>query len=585
MQENSNQFQPLATTLQSEIKPLPDESEITAARKEGDKWLKNKGFDANGIRQQRIACKYDLFYLCYGPLGYNKLDPAYHGEICAWIEAMRHVLYTMLLVARSNYKSTIQTIGENIQTALPDDTGNSVYPYNLGPNVRILIAHDIHLMAQKFLRSITQHFTVNPIVVALFPELVPNYKKQKVNISELELPRTAYWNESTFDTMGVGARGQGNHYNKITLDDIYGEAARDSKTEREGHIQWIDNIQSFLLTPASDFLRIAGTRWAFDDVYAHLMKVYGDQLQMYIRSIWARDENGKFIKDDKGHEVPIFPAKYENGRIIAGFTWESLQILKKNAKVWNAQYINDPKEGAAAFQPEWKRFYTLKGRTLEVRQEKTPFNDPIIEEISYEELDKVILIDPATENTTGIVVTGMDRHKRVFILECFKGDIKTEALCDKIFSLVMKYNPRLVCIEEVLFSSLYQVWFKTEMKVRGRKFVVEGVRTRQQEKSTRVMALANWYSSNSIFFRWFADTDKSEPAQMMAALITEYDEFGATDDYHMHDALAYGPRTLKNGDPVWRAGGGRRNNSNDLNSSSSKNDKRDPQTGYSRIRK
>jgi hypothetical protein len=567
--------------LGSELKPLPSEAEITKARKEGDK--KIKGLSADQIRSLRIQCKWDLFFLCNGPLGYDKLDPGFHGNMCAWIEANRNWLYTLLLVPRSHFKSTIQTIGESVQTALPDDSGNAEYPYNLGPDVRILIAHDIQLMAQLFLRSITQHFTTNPLMVALFPELVPQFKIQKVSSSELELPRNAVWNESTFDTMGVGASRQGNHHNIIKLDDIYGAAARDSKADRESHIQWFDNVQSFLISPASDFLRIAGTRWAFDDVYAHAMEVYNDptvgknQLKTYIKSVWKKDKEGKTLKDEEGREIPIFPAKFENGRIVAGFTWDSLQLLKKNQKVWNAQYINDPKEGAAAFQPEWKRFYTQKGRTLEIHQAKTPFNDAVIEEISYEELDRVILVDPATTGESGIVVTGMDRHKRVFVLECYKGVLMPEDLRDKIFSLVMKYNPRIVCVEEVIFSALFEVWFRSEMQLRGIKFKVEGVRTRQQEKTIRILALANWFSSNSIYF-------KQDPQdKMMAMLVREYDEFGASDSVHMLDAMAYGARKLKDGSPVWKPGGGFRKATGNSNINSS--DKRDSITGYSRIRK
>jgi hypothetical protein len=272
---------------------IPSPEDILKAQRLADK-ERNK-FSDDYIRAMRIKCKFDLFFLADGILGYNLLSTDLHGSLTAWLERHRNIQYRLILLPRGHYKSTIVTVTDSIQTALPDDTGNAIYPYNLGTNVRICIAHDVEGMAQKFLRIITQQFCTNPLLISLFPECVPNTKRNRVNIKELELPRTAAWAESTFDTMGVGGRGQGNHYNKLKLDDIYGEAARDSKSERDSHIQWFDNIQSFLLTPKTDQIDIVGTRWAFDDVYAHAMKVYDKQLLKYIRSVYQQNKEGKRV--------------------------------------------------------------------------------------------------------------------------------------------------------------------------------------------------------------------------------------------------------------------------------------------------
>lgn len=509
------------TSENSPLLPLPDESDITKARKIGDG--KIKGFSDEEIKQIRIQCKWDLLFLMDGPLGYSNVSPVLHGHLAKWLQRNRYIQYKLLLLPRGHYKSTEETISGTVQDVLPDDTGTAQYPFNLSTNIRICIAHDVAEMAQKFLRSITQHFTINPFLIALFPECIPDLKKNRVNIKELELPRSAVWNESTIDTMGVGARGQGNHYNKLRLDDIYGEAARDSKTEREAHIQWFDNIQSFLITPKTDFIQITGTRWAFDDVYAHAMKVYGKELLKYIRSVYEKDE--------KGILQPIFPEQ---------FSIASLEILKKNKKVWNAQYINDPKEGAASFQPEWKRFYNKIGRRdLQVFNQSSPFAQGGSEEISFEELDRIILIDPAIEGLTGITVVGTDFKDRHFILDAIKGSIKPEELCNWVFTNVIKYQPRLVAIESVLFSALYEHWFRTEMQVRGIRFRIEPIKIGNKQKEIRVAGLANYFQANTIFFH-----------ESQTELIEEYDQFGATDDYHMLDSLSMGPGIWKKGNRV-----------------------------------
>lgn len=496
------------------------EDDITKAQHEADK--KRGKFSDDQLRQLRQVAKWDLFFLATFVLGYDKLSTNLHGSLCAWLERHRFVQYKLVLLPRGHYKSTVVTVTDSIQTVLPDDSGNAIYPYNLGTNCRLCIAHDTAKMAQKFLRIITQHFCTNPLLIALFPECVPNTKRHRVNISELELPRTAAWGESTFDTMGVGDRGQGNHYNKLKLDDIYGEEARDSKTVAEGHRQWFDNVQSFLMTPDTDQIDIPGTRWAFDDVYGHAIKTYEGQLLKYIRGFYEKDKDG--IKR------PIFPEQ---------FTDQKAKILQKNVKVWNSQYMNDPKEGSAKFQESWIRYYNKVGRfgrDIQIFNNKTFLNDGGSEEISYEELDKLIFVDPAIEGLTGICVTGTDRKKRTYVLETIKRSIPPEQLRDLIFSLVIRYQPRLVAIEEVLFSALFEVWFKTEMKIRGIRFQIEPVKTNQKAKELRVAGLANWFEAGQIFFH----PDQED-------LIQEFKEFGATEDYHILDALAYGPR-------LWRAG-------------------------------
>jgi hypothetical protein len=530
------QFQIQQTSEQAEILPLPDQSDIDNARRLGEKRI--SGLSDDIIKELRIKAKWDLLFLADGILGYNQVSPQLHGHYSKWLQRHRHIQYRLTLLPRGHYKSTIKTITDGIQTSLPDDTGNAIYPYNLGTNIRICIAHDVADMAQKFLRSITQHFTVNPFLIALFPECIPDLKKNRVNIKELELPRTAVWNESTFDTMGVGARGQGNHYNKLLLDDIYGEAARDSKTEREAHIQWFDNIQSFLITPATDQIDITGTRWAFDDVYAHAMKTYRhteddgrevDDLLKYIRSVWERDGNGNL--------QPIFPEQ---------FSIKSLQILRKNKKVWNAQYINDPREGSAAFQPEWKRFFSWTGRrNLLITTPSTPFSSAESETINFEELDRIIIVDPAigaTKNSdglTGIVVVGTDSKNRHHILECIKKPFKSEELCNWIFSAVVRWQPRVVGIEKVNFSALYEPWFKSEMRVRGIRFIIDPLETKNAEKALRVHGLSTHFQAGEIYFHASQED-----------LIEEFDQFGATDNYHMLDALAYGPRMWRRGSAI-----------------------------------
>lgn len=498
---------PPELTLDEQVSELINEENITKARKQSE--AKMQELTTDQYNHLRRRSKLDLFFLCTSILGYDKLSSNLHGDLCWWHMRNYQHRFKLILLPRSHYKSTIETIADSIRLALPDDSGILSWPESLGTNIRVLIGHETSEQASKFLVSIAGHFLSNPLLMGLFPECVPSAKKQRINKNELELPRTEIWNEATYDTMGVGGKSQGRHYDYLKLDDLIGDKARDSKAEMATAKDWIDNIQAFFTAFTRAKLDIIGTRWAFDDLYAHVLGTYGSALLKYIRA--AEEWDAKLQKN-----VPIFPE---------AFTTESFEIIKKNPKIWSAQYANDPAAGANEFKKEWKKYYEWTGYN------KLRIGEP--DHYTYYdvmELDRCILIDPAMTGKSGLVVTGSSTDDRIFTLEAKKENWRPPELCDFLFSAVSRWQPRVVAIEEVLFSGLFKHWFTREMQVRGIRFNIVPVPTRGKQKDARVKGLANYFASGSVFFH-----------RQQTELILEYDSFGATDDYHMLDAMAQGP--------------------------------------------
>ena len=462
----------------------------------------------------RKRAKSDLFFLSYGVLGYNKLSENLHGHHCAWVIRNRAARFRLTLLPRSHYKSTIDTISDSIRIVLPDDTGEQPYPENLGTNCRLLIAHETQDQASKFLTSVTGHFTSNALLMGLFPECVPNLRKHRVNLQELELPRSEIWSEPTIDTMGVGGKSQGRHYNYLKLDDLIGDKARDSKREMSTAIEWFDNIQSFFSEFTRDKFDLIGTRWAVKDLYQHVIDTYGSAILKYIRPAEERNSITKQLE-------PIFPER---------FTTESFKILKKNRKIWTSQYANNPEEFDTTFMYEYLRFYERhsSGKLIVFAGDERRIIEP-------QACDINILFDPAMSGKAGILVTASDPKGNIYLLEALKDEWSPPEACDLIFKLVQKYRPRTVAIEEVLFSGLFKHWFETEMKIRGVRFHITSVKTAGKAKDARVRGLTHYFESGKIFVH----SDQLD-------FLEEYRSFGATADYHMLDALAYGP-------DVWRS--------------------------------
>lgn len=516
----------------------------------------------------RVQCKRDLFFLCTGVLGYKRLTEAFHGDLCNKVrETSKRYRFREWLLARGNFKSTILTISHSIQIVLPytkedaahdDDPQPLEWPYNLGTDCRLLIAHETHESAARFLYAITNHFTTNPLLMGLFPEAVPSIRKNRINKWELELPRTSTGNpEPTIDTLGVGGKSQGRHYNYIKLDDIYGDKARDSEAEANTTKQWFDNIQSFFSLFSQDRLDLIGTRYSLDDIYEHAHEKYGKQLFKYVRKIEEPLPSGEQEYDEeerrwKPKTYITFPEE---------FTPESLAIIKKNKKVYDAQYLNDPTDNKNGFDQRWWRlFYWLDNNRIAV------FTGKSREVINVRDLDICFLIDPGTEKTGGFMVTGMDYRRRIFVLSSIRLELNTPQLTDLVFRSAVRWQPRTVAIESDFFASSFEHWWKTEMLVRNVHFHISPVHTKKIAKDDRIAGLANYYAAEQIYHNEAQEDIK-----------TEFRKWGKSKDIHIYDAFAYGPEVWR---PGWAPG---QRQEHQAGFSDEGNDGRDAETGYSAV--
>jgi hypothetical protein len=526
-----------------------DENEITKRRKEGEK--KVEGMTTEDYKKLRILCKTDLFFLC-NVLGFTRLSPNLHGNLCKWMQGTKGDQYREILLPRGHFKSTIATIAHSIQIVLPDDSGEELWPLSLGTNCRLLIAHETAEQASRFLYAITAQFLGNPLLMALFPECVPNARKHKINKNELELPRSERWPEPTIDTMGVGGKSQGRHYNYLKLDDLFGDKARDSDAERKTTLDWFDNVQSFFSYHSKDKFDLVGTRWSLDDLYSHAHTAYGSELKKYIRPI------EEFVKDSEGLVTKriIFPEE---------FSEKKLEILKKNRKIYTAQYLNDPREGSNEFDPLWVRYFEWVDRyTIQPKLNLCDVSGKRLDDgpsISIADLDKLIFVDPAMTGDYGYVVTGTDSKKRNFVLNAIQKNWTPPKFVDFIFSEVMKWNPRFVGIESVLFSALYEHYFIAEQQLRNFRFKLEPFKIGNKEKPIRVSGLSPYFSGGQIFFH-----------ESQADLIEQYNYYGSIQEYHILDALANGPKYWRTPMPAHL-----RDSSRNLDNMRG----RDAQTGYS----
>jgi len=490
----------------------------------------------------RVRAKRDLFFLGFGVLGYDRLSVNLHGHLCAWMRATRNERFRLILLPRNHFKSTLITISDTIRTVLPytdedrahdplADSDPIEWPNNLGPEGRVLIGHETHAGASRYLFSIVQQFLTNPMLMALFPDAIPNPRIHRINKTELMLPRESVWSEPTIDTLGVGARAQGRHYNKLKLDDLIGEDARDSETVMQTAKTWFDNIQAFLSTFRKDVIDMNGTRWGNDDLYAHAQERYGKQLRVYRRPV-------EEFNPATGRKEPIFAEEV---------TTESLNILRKNRKVYSAQYENDPDSGVTKLDYGNARWFGWQDNRRIVMWGGSGVQTRRI--VSIRDLYIAILIDPAVSGNSGFLVTGTNEYNQTSILVAQQKDWTPPQLANHVFNTVAFFQPHIVAIEEVLFSELFAHWFKAEMKLRNAYFNIFPVSTKQKSKEFRVDKLMAPLDAGQLYFNEQYYSKEQDPEGNLSDMMYQLKKYGTIKEIHLLDALAYGPEVWRPGTP------------------------------------
>lgn len=529
-------------------------------RRRHDAETQYRDLSQDEIAYFRKKAKNDLWFLAYGLLEYDLLSPKLHGSVCNWLRDTRDAQYRTLLLPRGHYKTTVATISETVQMALPNETGTEAHPYHLGPNAKILLAHENRESAARFLIEVGQAFLEKPAMLAFFPELIPDRREQRINKWEIELPRDKHHKEPTFDTIGAGGAAQGRHYHHIKLDDIIGKKARQSDTVMGRTIDWFDNINSLLTRPRHDGWDLIGTRWAFSDVYSHALDKYGVNFPDSVIRAMSLDElqPGKlraYIRSAIEEGRPIFPEE---------FSMDFFEDIRESPKVWAAQYANNPREGGMlTFNPNALNYYNVvdpsRIAVMDGRSRRL---------IKLRNLDIVILIDPSVGESeeadeSGIIVTGTDENLNIFVLETVKERLTPPQLIDKMVKMYRKWRPRVLSIEEVAFSATYKYWFMDECKrLNIQPNIHKYKRPSKKKKEAEIEGLAPYISAGQVYI-----------LQGMHDLRTEIEQFPLTDSEHLLDALSQGPE-------VWQEGLGRERWDEFRRAEQKIQDRRSKVTGY-----
>lgn len=448
----------------------------------------------------RDVARNDLYILSSGILGYKDVNVATHGAFCRFIQNQPKKR-RLGLMPRGHLKSTTATIADSVRLGLSDPD-----------ECRILIAGETATNAEKFLSEIKGHFEKNALLRFLFPELIPaRFSGPGITWSSsyATLNRSTVYKEATWSTVGVGGAIVGGHFTRIKCDDLIGFEAFQSDAVMQATIDWVENIDPLLVNQHEDIIDFIGTRWKRRDLYARVMKLYGNMIAVFTRGCI---ENGE----------PIFPAKYDMA------TYKRMML--ETPAMFYAQYNNNPlAEGASDFPVGAARsfYFDIDGDiVLETPKGKKYWR--------RDQIDVVMACDPnsgevTAEDPAAISVSAITPDDEILVLDSWSDRVSPSAFVDKIYEKYEHWHPRVVGIEQAGQQSTRH-YFEKKAEEEQVYINVIPLKPKTRDKKYRIRTTVEPILRSG---RLYVLETQFELRRML-------DEFPDTDPIDELDALAYG---------------------------------------------
>lgn len=238
-----------------------------------------------------------------------------------------------VFMPRGFYKSTVFT------------TGSTWWDLVRNPSLKICIGNAKESNSEEFMGVIARTFDSNELFQWLFPEYAVNYNAlARWSTKEMVVPtRRRYAKEPSVACIGVGGASEGNHYNRLKLDDLVGlkslNADRRSNAEMYKTLNWmLANQRTLLHSVRRDQVWVIGTRYGIDDVYKSVADSLAE-VEGYVGRYEISEDNPVWTLYNR--EV------IEDGRAIKPEIMDQdsfEQLLKDDWWTGVTQYRNAPEE-------------------------------------------------------------------------------------------------------------------------------------------------------------------------------------------------------------------------------------------------
>lgn len=395
-----------------------------------------------------------LYYFAKVVCSYPAIVPGFHMPLCNDLQNTIAIRKRGYLWPRGHFKSTIiaksyphwrllgggqlETLPELLSLTTPQLVAfYKTYPERDPRNLRIAIAGESQEVANKDLKDIKDRTLNSEIFRWLFPEIVPeDTNKVKWSESEILLPRTNSYDESSITCMGVGAKRTGFHYDILVYDDIIGLESSKSPAVMEEALNWMQFAPGLLNDPETGEELIAGTRWkdGTADVYGWLMKY----LPYKPATTTSAPTGFKFSTMSCFHEPtrePRFPER---------FTQETLADIEKREGPYkfNCNYRNTPTPPDGAKLGKFKFYEIVQDRDGNMAVARFEDGTP---DVHINQLARNSFYDPSAgglkaDCENAIAVIGTDELRRHLVIDVWSMNTGYSGAIEKWHELNDKYR-------------------------------------------------------------------------------------------------------------------------------------------------
>jgi len=480
--------------------------------------------------------------------GLDKLTTDLHWEMCAFLSRWGSPGWRrlMMMVPRGSFKTSIGSKALPLWLATKD------------PEVTIGIFNAAQDQAKSWIGSIRQILEASVWYHQLWPERLPPGVHFRERDAGKSVPRSWKWgdtgvllnrksmavSELTFEPYGIGGSSTGKHYTHRIMDDLIGEASATSPTMIEDAIHFVDHARALERPPNGGCELINCTPWAYRDCYSEALKKWGDEYQVFKRSLLENPETGE---PDVVDGVSIFPESIS--------TTVARGMYEQDAYVFMSQYQCQPQAGReTAFQKEWLRpayiEFSENGepclRIPRPHYDSTRVHSDVHEEAAPDLVplswcDKALLIDPAPtkkgERTSeprarnGLVVVAVDPWGRYYTLHSVPLREDPVTVMEAVVLLAVYWKLHKVAIEEVNFSAIYAPLWNALLRHRHPQLELSFIplQTKGEDKDSRIRRLVGPHREGL----WFYNLDRS------GHVIQELLEYPHSETRDLIDAQAY----------------------------------------------
>lgn len=458
------------------------------------------------VAKLRAQLNNSLYLFARAIMGFDLLEPKFHGELCAYIEAWGSAPdYRRIITQnpRGSFKTSLGTLA------------NALWQICRAPDQPVCILNETENNTSNWLRALRAVVHGSELFHLVYQDILPKgvassdrrNKSQSLRWNDTQLDfegRRPSDPEASISAYGMGSAVVGHHWPKIIMDDIISHKHRDSAAEMQRVRDWALTHTELMRPVQAGWAYVNCTPWTFDDVYVDFTQRYGYAL--YRR---AALENADGQPDYNGSPVLSF---YDPA--------ELRRSAERDMASFSSQMMCSPLPGGeVTLRPEWVRWFDVdwdaEGRGVLHIEEGSYRSGDAPQRMPLYKLRKELLFDPAPSEPSevkrgprsrnGIVVLGVDEFDRRFVLESVAlGSTAPQHVIDRLFQLAHRWDAGVVHIEEVNFSKLYRHWILERQQLGGRwagvRLVPRPIKVRNVEKIKRILDLAPALSGGQIYF-------------------------------------------------------------------------------------